>query len=132
MLVSFLMATSAVVSAQDQTQTKDRIHQEDHLMLQDGSCMLVSAGVATNLQKPMQLNNGTTVNLDGSYTLKNKQKLQLRDGECLDMNGDRYLTQNKFNKREMMTSKQIDQVRNNVAGNNKTPGDKGSGKKGKK
>jgi hypothetical protein len=116
MLVSLLLVTGALVTAQDKIQKKDRIHQEDHLLLQDGSCVLVNAGVSTRLAKPYQLNNGTTVNIDGSYILKDQQKLYLRDGECLDMNGARYLNLDKFNKRVIMTNKQISNIRPNAAG----------------
>ena len=129
MLVSLLLVTGALVTAQDKIQKKDRIHQEDHLLLQDGSCVLVNAGVSTRLAKPFQLNNGTTVNIDGSYILKNQQKLYLRDGECLDMNGARYLNLDKFNKRVIMTSKQISNIRPNAAGQIK-PINKVGGKRG--
>lgn len=129
MLVSLLLVTGALVTAQDKIQKKDRIHQEDHLLLQDGSCVLVNAGVSTRLAKPYQLNNGTTVNIDGSYILKDQQKLYLRDGECLDMNGARYLNLDKFNKRVIMTNKQISNTRPNAAGKIK-PINKVGGKRG--
>ena len=128
MFVSLILVTCTVVKAQDKIQIKDRIHQEDHLVLQDGSCLLVNAGVATRLTKPLKLNNGSTVNLDGSYLLQNQQKLQLQDGECLDMNGVRYLSQDKFNKRVIMTNKQIGNVRPNAAGQN-IPSNKKGGKR---
>lgn len=130
MLASLLLVTGTVVTAQDKIQIKDRIHQEDHLMLHDGSCLLVNAGVSTRLTTPLKLTNGTTVNPDGSYQLQNQQKLQLRDGECLDMNGARYLNQAKFNKRVMMTNKQIEKVRTNAANQNR-PGNKSGGRGGR-
>ncbi|MBL0132807.1 MAG: hypothetical protein IPP79_01730 [Chitinophagaceae bacterium] len=52
MLVSFLLVSGIVVTAQDKVQIKDRIHQEDHLMLQDGSCLIINAGVSTKLTTP--------------------------------------------------------------------------------
>lgn len=130
MLVSFFLIAGTAVTAQDQIQKKDRIHQEDHLRLQDGSCMLVKDGVPTKLQTQLKLNNGTVVNPDGSYQLQNQQKYQLRDGECLDMSGNRYLNQNKFNKRVMMTNKQVEKVRTNAMNKNK-PGNQGGGRKGR-
>jgi hypothetical protein len=130
MLVSLLLVTGTVLTAQDKIQIKDRIHQEDHIMLKDGSCLLVNAGVSTKLATPLKLNNGITVNPDGSYQLQNQQKLQLRDGECLDMNGARYLNQGKFNKRVMMTNKQIEKVRTNAANQNR-PAIKSGGRRGR-
>ena len=44
----------------------------------------------------MTLRNGTTVNPDGSVQLKNKKQLRLKDGECLDMDGNRYETRERF------------------------------------
>lgn len=113
----------------DQTKKQDRIHQEDHLRLQDGSCLLVNKGVSTPLREPYKLKNGTIVNPDGSYQLQNQQKLQLRNGECLDLNGNRYLNQNKFNQRKMMTNKQIERVRTKQMNMNR-PGNQGAGRKG--
>lgn len=129
MLVSLFIVTSTTVIAQDKIQKKDRIHQEDHLMLQDGSCQLIKDGVPTKLTAQLKLNNGTVVNPDGSYQLQNQQKLQLRNGECLDMTGNRYLNQNKFNKRSMMTNKQLERVRVKAANVNK-PANPGSGRRG--
>jgi len=130
MLVSLLIVTGTAVMAQDQTRKQDRIHQEDHLRLQDGSCYLVKEGVQTKLQTQLKLNNGTLVNPDGSYQLQNQQRYQLRDGECLDMDGNRYMNQNKFNKRVMMTNKQIERVRTKAMNKNR-PGNQGGERRGR-
>jgi hypothetical protein len=130
MFVSLILVTGSVLTAQDKIQIKDRIHQEDHLVLQDGSCLLVNAGVSTKLTTPFKLNNSTIVNPDGSYFLQDQQKLQLRDGECLDMNGARYLSLDKFNKRVAMTNKQIGNVRPNAASQIK-PVNNSGGQRGK-
>ena len=130
MLVSLILVTTTVVKAQDKIQKKDRIHQEDHLLLQDGSCLLFNTGVSTKLTKPYKLNNGTVVNIDGSYLLKDQQKLQLRHGECLDMAGARYLNQGKFYKGVVMTNKQIEKVRINPKSQN-NPISKTGGKRGR-
>jgi hypothetical protein len=111
MLVSLILVTSGAVMGQDQIQKKDRIHQEDHLQMQDGSCLLVKDGVPTKLQTQLKLNNGSVVNPDGSYQLQNQKKYQLRNGEYLDMNCNRYLNQNQYNKKAMMSNKQIESVR---------------------
>lgn len=130
MLVSLFLVTGTAVIAQDKIQKKDRIQTEDHLWLQDGSCMLVKDGVPTKLQAQLRLSNGTVVNPDGSYQLQNQQRYQLRNGECLDMNGNRYLNQNQFNKRVMMTNKQIERVRTQAENQNR-PGNQSKKGKGK-
>lgn len=133
MLVSLFLVAGTVVNAQDQDKDQirkqDRIHQEDHLMLKDGSCLLVKQGVPTKIQTQLKLNNGIVVNPDGSYQLQNQQKYQLRDGECLDMNGNRYLNQNRFNNRQMMTIRQIERSRTNTMNKNK-PGNQGGVRRG--
>ncbi|HJS56396.1 MAG TPA: DUF6799 domain-containing protein [Chitinophagaceae bacterium] len=134
MFLSFFLVTSILttVKAQDKIQQQDRIHQEDHLRLQDGSCLSVKDGVPTKLQKQLKLNNGTVVNPDGSYQLQNQERYQLRDGECLDMNGNRYLNQKKFNKRAMMSNKKIERVHRQSLNTNKpgNTGNKGGQRKG--
>lgn len=133
MLVSLFLVAGTVVNAQDQDKDQirkqDRIHQEDHLMLKDGSCLLVKQGVPTKIQTQLKLNNGIVVNPDGSYQLQNQQKYQLRDGECLDMNGNRYLNQNRYNNRQMMTIRQIERSRTNTMNKNK-PGNQGGVRRG--
>jgi hypothetical protein len=121
MLVSLFLVSGIAVNAQDKIQKKDRIHQEDHLLLQDGSCLLVSNGVNTKIQAPLKLNNGAMVNPDGSYQMPDRKKDQLRNGECLDMNGSRYLSQDKFNKRVVMTNKQIDRTNINTGNSGTRP-----------
>jgi hypothetical protein len=116
----FLMAGSTIFAQdQDRTKTQDRIHQEDHLRLQDGKLYLVNKGVQNQVKEQVKLSNGVVVNPDGTYQLQNQQKYQLRDGECMDMNGNRYLNQNRFNRREMMTNKQMEKMRTNNMNKNK-------------
>jgi hypothetical protein len=93
-------------------QQRDRIHQEDHLMLLDGKLYSVNQGKRTLVQDPVTLSNGTVVNPNGSYQLRNNERLQLRNGECLDMSGNRYLNQNRFNQRRMMTQQEMNRIRN--------------------
>lgn len=124
-------AAGSTMQAQDRDRVKkqDRIHLEDHLMLKDGSCLLIKQGSETKLQEPLKLNNGTIIHPDGSYQIKDRERLQLRDGECLDMNGNRYLNQNKFNRRIMMTNKQIEKAQINAANRNR-PGNQAGTRRG--
>lgn len=133
LLTSLFVMVGIEALAQDQERDRikkqDRIQLEDHLILRDGSCYLVKNGVQTKLENPIKLNNGTLINPDGSYQLQNQQRHQLRDGECMDMSGNRYLNQNRFNKRVMMTNKQIERVRTQSMNKNK-PGSQGRERRG--
>jgi len=118
---------------QDKTQLRDRIHQEDHLMLLDGQLYRVQKGNRMQVKESFRLKNGTMINPDGSYQSQNQQRLQMRDGECMDMNGNRYLNQQKFNKGKMMKNKQLEKVRtkavnkNRPSGSGTNPGRRGGG-----
>ncbi len=133
MILALLLAGS-VLYAQDQTQQKDRIqkrdriHQEDHLMFQDGKFYQYHNGERTQLQKQVQLKNGTICNPDGTCQLKDKTQLRLRNGECLDMNGNQYRNQNKFNKNKMMRQSQMNRNQNS----NMNRGSQGSGNRQKR
>lgn len=116
-LLAFVLAGSSSF-AQDQTQQKDRIqkrdriHQEDHLLYQGGKLYQYRNGERTQLQQQLQLKNGTVCNPDGTCQLKDRTQLRLRDGQCLDMSGNRYMNQNKFNKNKMMRQSQMNRMQN--------------------
>lgn len=113
-----LVLAGGISFAQDQTQQqdklqkRDRIHQEEHLLYQDGKLYQYRNGERTQLQKQVQLKNGTVCNPDGTCQLKDKTQLRLRNGECLDMTGNRYLNQNKFNNNKTMRQNQINRIQN--------------------
>lgn len=120
-ILVFLLMTGSIASAQDvpsqtnqdqtRIQKKDRLNQQEHLMFQDGKLYRMQEGVRTQVQEQVRLENGTVVNPDGSYQLQNQERYQLRDGECLDMQGNMYKNEKRFNKRHMMTQKQMDKAR---------------------
>jgi hypothetical protein len=58
------------------------------------------------------LRKGGVINPDGSYQLKNAERLQLHNGEYLDLDGNRYQNQRMFGKRQMMTQRQMMQNKN--------------------
>lgn len=95
----------------DKIQQRDRLHTEDYLYLKKGKLFQVTNGVQSTLQQKVTLQNGTVVNPDGTYQLQTREQYRLRDGECLDMNGNRYLNRNRFNQRKMMTHREIERIR---------------------
>ena len=134
--VFFILASALLIAgagvAQDQIQQKDklqkrdRIHQEDHLMLKDGKLYQVKQGVQSQIQAQVSLQNGIVCNPDGSYQLKDRKQLRLRDGECLDMEGNRYMNQNRFNNRKTMSQGQIQRSQNRSM-NRTRPSTQGTG-----
>ena len=121
-VLASLLLMQGIVSAQDTLrqrsndrtgiQKRDRIHQEDHLMFQDGKLYRMQEGVRKEVRDQVQLKNGAVVKNDGSLQLQNGQRYQLRNGECIDLNGNRYKNENRFNKRIMMTEQQMERSKN--------------------
>lgn len=94
-LLSFSLTTFSL-SAQNTTQPKQQsspgMHQhmqgQDHFMFYNGKLYQMKQGVRTEVKKTIQLKNGTSVHPDGSYSLKGKPSMQLKNGEGMDMNGN--------------------------------------------
>ncbi|SDM29303.1 hypothetical protein SAMN05421813_10931 [Daejeonella rubra] len=128
-LLIILLGAGSMLKAQqqDQIQKQDRIHQEEHLRFYDGKLYQYKDGVQSQVTEQVRLRNGTVVNPDGSYQLQNQERFQLRQGECLDMDGIRYRTQNKFNKRRSIPDKQISPNRSGGINRNKPAGSRGGG-----
>lgn len=95
-------------------QQRDRIHQQDHFLFLDGKVYRVQNGVRTEVRDRLQLQN-CVINPDGSYQIRNQDKLQLRNGECLDPSGNRYASQQMFNRNKMMTQQQINRSHQQAA-----------------
>lgn len=126
LLIIFLGAGGILkAQQQDQIQKQDRIHQEDHYRFYDGKLYQYKNGVQNQVMEQVRLRNGTVLNPDGSYLLQNQERFQLRQGECLDMDGLRYRTHNQFNKRRSIPDKQINQKRTSGLKRNKPTGSRG-------
>ena len=94
----------------------------------DGKLYQFQNGVRSQVQSQMKLRNGGTVNPDGSYQLKNQERMQLHNGECLDLDGNRYQNQNMFNQRQMMNQQQMQQHKNMNQQKNQAQNKQGGGK----
>ena len=118
MILLAIVLAGGICFAQDQTQQKDkiqkrdRIHREDHLLYQNGQLYQFRNGERSLLQKQVQLKNGAVCNPDGTCQLKDKTQIRLRNGECVDMTGNRYLNQNKFNQNKFMRPNQMNRSQN--------------------
>jgi len=122
MILTLLFVSTSVMSQdqdrtrqkdQDKTQLKkqDRIYQEDHLKMEAGKLYQVREGIKTQVQSQIRLQNGTVINPDGSYQFRDQDRMQLKNGQCFDMAGNKYRNENKFNRHEMMTLRQMEQER---------------------
>ncbi|MEO9964146.1 MAG: DUF6799 domain-containing protein [Reichenbachiella sp.] len=94
-IIGLFLGIGALI-AQDQQQARKRIHQQDHILYQDGKMMQMKAGVTTQMQESYTFQNGTIVNPDGTYRLKNGKTKKLRNGECINNDGVRFRSQQKM------------------------------------
>ncbi len=89
-LAAFVILGTTMLTAQDRD--RDRIQDPDHdrLMLVDGDVLQIRDRDQIHLQDPLTLGDGTVINPDGTYLTKDRDRLRLKDGECLDNDGTKY------------------------------------------
>ena len=106
LLIAFVVLVTTAISAQDKVQDRDR--DQIRLMLVDGDVLQIRDRDQIRLQDPIRLNDGTTINPDGTYLTKNRKQLRLQNGECLDMDGVKYRNEYQYRykiKQELIQAK---------------------------
>lgn len=91
--MSLIMLTGSILAQSQQAEQKIQqnvVGKNDHFLMEDGKMLHMIDGKGMQMQNNMTLKNGTMINPDGSYHLKNGKQLRLRDGQCMDMNGSKY------------------------------------------
>lgn len=107
--MSLVLLTTASIAQQAQGQNK--IEQiitvnDEHLLMKDGKMYHNMNGKEMMMQNQMTMQNGTVMNADGSYRLKNGKQRQLRNGQCMDMDGKKYKSHHMFQKSMMRMHRQ--------------------------
>jgi hypothetical protein len=74
---------------------------DEHLIMKDGKMYHSVNGKEMMMETPMTLHNSTVMHSDGSYQFQNGKKRQLRNGQCMDMNGKKYRSHQMFQKNMM-------------------------------
>ena len=87
--------------AQIQELTKNRFH----IMNIDGQLYQIKNQAQNKLKQQYKLNNRVVVNPDGSYTNRDGKQMHLRDGECLDMDGQMF--KDTYMHRKMVVQKNM-------------------------
>tara|TARA_R110000868_G_scaffold200671_1_gene448181 strand:+ start:23994 stop:24650 length:657 start_codon:yes stop_codon:yes gene_type:complete len=93
-LTAFIVLGTGSLFSQDKDQVRDR--DQDRVMLVDGDVLQIRDRDQIRLQAPITLNDGTMVNADGSYVTRDRDRLQLKDGECLDNDGIKYRNEYQY------------------------------------
>lgn len=76
---------------------------DEHLIMKDSKMYHSLNGKEMMMENQITLHNSTVMNSDGSYQLQNGKKRQLRNGQCMDMNGKKYRSHQMFQKSMMRT-----------------------------
>lgn len=92
LLIAFVVFGTTTLTAQDQKQDIDR----DRLMLVDGDVLQIRDRDQIRLKDKITLNDGTVINPDGTYFTRDRVRLRLKDGECLDMDGVKFLNEYQY------------------------------------
>jgi len=56
-------------------------------MMIDGKMMVINDDKTTPMEKEMTMQNGTKCTTSGVCTMKDGTKMQMKDGDCMDMSG---------------------------------------------
>lgn len=118
----FLFGVAGYMAAA-QDQQRDRLRFNDHYRLQDGKMLQIKDGQQTTVTSPQTLNNGAVVNPDGTVRTRTQRQFRLRDGECLDVDGNRYASQERMQRR----FERQDKVQQRQEVRNKNRGDRPAG-----
>jgi hypothetical protein len=95
--LALVSLTSLACFSQDSIKMKDAGMQDtammsggkmkDCLLMKNGQVMVVRAGQKNVLNRPMTLDNGTSVAQDGTMTMTNGKTKKLMEGQWIGMNG---------------------------------------------
>lgn len=87
-------------------QIQERTQNRYHIINIDGQLYQIRNQSQNQLKKPYKLSNRVVVNPDGTYNNRDGQQVHLRDGECLNMNGQMF--KNSYMHRKMVAKKNME------------------------
>lgn len=100
-IIILASATSAQQKQDESTNQPGATVNDEHMTMKDGKMYHSLNGKEMMMEKQMTLHNSTVMHPDGSYQLQNGKKRQLRNGQCMDMNGRKFRSHQMF-QRNMM------------------------------
>ena len=97
--MSIVSLTTASIAQQQQGESKSQqitAVNDEHLLMKNGKMFHNMNGKEMMMQNQMTMRNGTVMNADGSFQLKNGKQRHLSNGQCMDMNGKKYRSHQMF------------------------------------
>ena len=83
-LIAFVVLGTTTIVAQDRDLDRTQNQDQVRLMLVDGDVLQIRDRDQIRLQTKLTLSDGTIINPDGSYTTRDRERLRLKNGECID------------------------------------------------
>ncbi len=96
--ITVFLFISASAQERDQDREQVRLQDREYYMFQDGQMHRIREGSRTQLQTQVRLNNGTIIEPNGYFQVANRKRKLLRNGECIDFEGNRYRNQERYQK----------------------------------
>ena len=95
MFLLLAIGCSTAVIAQDSAKTDHKkmghmgghMKMKDCVMMKGGKLMVMKGGKTTDMTESMNLSNGSVVNTDGTLTMSDGTSKQLKNGDCVYMDG---------------------------------------------
>lgn len=86
----------------DQLKFREQASKQLHYLFQDGKVYRVQDQERNQVRERIRLHENATLNPDGKYQLKNQNQMRLRDGECLDPEGNHFINQAELRNHEQL------------------------------
>jgi len=93
-----------------ENQVRERNQNRFQIMVIDGEAYQIRNEFQNQIQNQMQVGEGMVVNPDGTYRIQNQEQLQLRDGECLNMEGAKFMNMYQHRKMIIQKNKSLNKV----------------------
>ena len=88
-----------------EVQVQERNQNRVHYMLIEGEIFQIRNEAQRRVQQRLELADGASINPDGMYQSRDGKQLRLQDGECLNMDGEKF--KNIYQHRKVMLQKNM-------------------------
>lgn len=112
LLLAAVVCTTAVVAQDTSSMAKPKMHHMNHMggmkkdcvMMKDGKMMAMKGGKTMAMDQDMTMSNGAVVSSDGTVKMSDGSSKQLKNGDCVYMDG-KMMTMSNMHKKGMKMKK---------------------------
>jgi uncharacterized protein YxjI len=88
-----------------ENQVRARNQNRFQVMVIDGEAYQIRNEIQNQIRNQYDVGDGTVVNPDGTYMTKKQERLKLQEGECINMEGAKFM--NMYQNRKMLINKNM-------------------------